>query len=354
MSLHKLQIGFFLALTVAVLILTFFVFAPLFTVVFLSIIFAVVFHPLHKRVEKMLWGRKTIAAIASTLGIMIVIIVPLVFLGSQLIEEALNLYETTVEGSSPSGALETSIMQIEGFLNSQFGTDAIKLDRFIDVGQQTQRLGGWIVNNVSGVFSGLLKGVFGIVLLILSLFYLLRDGNWFIDRIRELSPLEDGYDMKVLAKLKLAINSVIRGHIIIGIIQGLLAGLGLWIFGVPNPVIWGFIAAIASLIPTVGTGLVLVPAILFVLFMSGLAPALGLTAWGLVVVGLVDNLIGPKLIERGIKIHPFVILLSVLGGLQLFGPIGFIAGPVVTALLLALLEIYPMILEPAGPENNHE
>lgn len=349
MSMHKLQIGFFLLVMTLVSVLAYLVIAPLFTVVFLSIILVVVFHPLHERIRAMI-KQKTVSSIVSTLLIILVIIIPLSIIGTLLVQEAVELYETTVVDGATDGVLETTMTGIERFVNARVEGLDLDISQHIDVADYSERTLGWIVGNLSDVFSGVLKGLFAIVLLILSVFYLLRDGEWFSDKIMKLSPLEDGYDRKILAKLKLAINSVIRGHIVIGIVQGVLTGVGLALFGVPSPVVWGFIAAIASLIPTIGTGLVLVPAVLFVFFTSGLVPALGLALWGAIAVGLVDNLLGPILIERGIKIHPFIILLSVLGGLQLFGPIGFIAGPVVVALLIALLEIYPMILEPL-PSN---
>lgn len=351
MSMHKLQIGFFLVITVLVSVLAFMVFEPLFTVVFLAVILAVVFHPVHVRVLG-LFRQKTISAIISTLLLILIIIIPLSIIGSLLVQEAVGLYETSVAGNDAPqvSALATSIDGVENFINSRIDGADFDINRYVNVSEYSQRTLGWIVDNVGGVFSGVLKGLFASVLMMFSVFYLLRDGEWFSKRIMELSPLEDGYDKKILAKLKLAIDSVIRGHIVIGIVQGILTAVGLAIFGVPSAVIWGFIAAIASLIPTVGTSLVMIPAVLFVLFTGGLLPAIGLMLWAVIAVGLVDNLLGPFLIERGIKIHPFIILLSVLGGIQLFGPIGFIAGPVVIALLLALLEIYPLILEPL-PNN---
>jgi predicted PurR-regulated permease PerM len=125
-----------------------------------------------------------------------------------------------------------------------------------------------------------------------------------------------------------------------------LSGVGFAIFGVPSPIIWAFVASIASFIPSFGTGLVMIPAVIF-LFASGSIPsAIGLAIWGLVVVGLVDNLVGPILINRsGFRIHPLFILISVLGGIEFFGIVGFIAGPVIIGLLFALLEIYPFLVK---------
>jgi predicted PurR-regulated permease PerM len=137
----------------------------------------------------------------------------------------------------------------------------------------------------------------------------------------------------------------VRGHLVIGILQGLVVGFGFFIFGVPSPVIWGVAAAVASLIPMIGTSLVIIPGILILLLAGSLVQAIGLLIWGIFAVGLIDDLLGPYLIERGIKIHPFLILLSALGGIALLGPVGFLAGPVILALLFALLDLYPTIVK---------
>ena len=116
--------------------------------------------------------------------------------------------------------------------------------------------------------------------------------------------------------------------------------VGFWIFGVPNAILWGSFAAIAALIPGIGTALVLTPAILFLFARGEIFSAIGLLAWGVGVVGLIDNFLGPRLMGRGIELHPLIILLSVLGGIGFFGPIGFLLGPLIVSLFFALLDIY--------------
>ena len=119
--------------------------------------------------------------------------------------------------------------------------------------------------------------------------------------------------------------------------------MGFSIFGVPNPILWGSVAAVAALIPGVGTALVLIPSILYLFFIGETVSASGLLVWGIVAVGLVDNILGPKLVGRGIKLHPFLTLLSILGGISFFGPLGFLFGPLTLSLLFAFLEIYSTI-----------
>ena len=122
--------------------------------------------------------------------------------------------------------------------------------------------------------------------------------------------------------------------------QGVVSGIGLSLFGVPNPVLWGVVAGFAALIPTLGTSLVLIPAALFLLTKGAFVAAIGLFIWALFAVGLIDNFLSPRLVGKGAQLHPLLVLLSVLGGISLFGPAGLILGPLCSSLLLALLSIY--------------
>jgi predicted PurR-regulated permease PerM len=174
----------------------------------------------------------------------------------------------------------------------------------------------------------------------LAIFYFLKDGEKWKKFLLKLSPLSNTDDEKIINRLSQTINGVIRGTIFIALIQGILMGVGLGIFGIPNSAIWGVVAAITSLIPTVGTGLVSVPAIIFLLVTGNVLPAIGLLIWSVIVVGTIDNFLAPYIIGSKIKIPPFLILFSVLGGIALLGPVGILIGPLAVSLLYTLNEIY--------------
>ena len=127
---------------------------------------------------------------------------------------------------------------------------------------------------------------------------------------------------------------------IIAVIQGASTSIGLAIFGVPNAIIWGMVAAVASLIPGLGTSLIILPAILYLFLNEQTMQAAGLIIWGMTAVGLIDNFLGPKIVGRGMKLHPLLVILAVLGGFAFFGPIGFILGPLTLGMFLALFDIY--------------
>jgi len=189
-------------------------------------------------------------------------------------------------------------------------------------------------------FGLLLTALFSFMLMLLSIFYFLKDGERWKKTLITLSPLSDTDDKKIVAKLSQVVNGVIKGYLLIALMQGLLMGIGLGIFGVPNPALWGIVAAVASLIPSIGTAFVSIPAIIFLFATGQTIPAIGLLIWAVVFVGLIDNLLSPILISKNIKISPFLILFSVLGGISLLGPVGILVGPLTISLLYALISIY--------------
>jgi predicted PurR-regulated permease PerM len=155
-----------------------------------------------------------------------------------------------------------------------------------------------------------------------------------------ISPLPDKQDAKILDRLARSVRSVLAGSLAVGAIQGTLTAIGFTIFGVPQAILWGMVAAIAALIPAIGTALVFIPTVAFLVIAESYGSAAGVAAWGIVIVGLVDNFLGPYLVSRGATMHSFLVLVSALGGLSVFGPVGFILGPVVMSFFIALLEVY--------------
>jgi len=334
MKTQTLEIGFFILLITGVLLLTFFIFKPYLSALFLAIVFAILFDPIYEFfVEKIkLKSRKSIASLITVLIMVSTILLPLIFFGSLVFQEARALVD-----SSSTVFLGDRAVELKNYIE---GVIPVSIDV---VGYVKNTLNA-IASNIGGIFAGFFQMAINIFLVIISLFFFLKDGKEFKHRLVVLSPLSDNYDEDILEKVRIAINSVVRGAIIIAFIQGILTAIGFLLFGVPSPFLWGGVAVIASLIPVLGTPVVIIPAVIY-LFMSGdIVMSVGLLVWGLVIIGLVDNFLRPILIENDVKIHPFLILLSVFGGVVYFGTIGFLAGPVVLSLLVALFEIYPIIL----------
>lgn len=328
--------NFLVAVLLGVLTLTFFIFKPFLGALVLAVVFVVVFSPVYKKILKYLNGWESTAALLTMLIILAFVVAPLSFLSIQIFEEAGQIYTYVAQGDGKN-AFTNLFNVVVRDVHTLF--PAIQNVSF-DPSQYLKQGLAWVISNLGTVFSNAAKLLMSLFVFLIALYYLFKDGHKIKKIIFELSPLSDTDDSVILKKLEGAVNSIVRGSLLIGLIQGTLTMIGFTIFGVPNPVLWGSIAAIASLVPGVGTTLVIAPAVLY-LFLSGDTMAgFGLLAWGIGAVGLVDNLLGPKLMGKGMQLHPLLVLLAVLGGLAFFGPIGIFLGPLTVSFLLAILELH--------------
>ncbi|MBP6854845.1 MAG: AI-2E family transporter [Candidatus Pacebacteria bacterium] len=325
----SVQRHFFYGLLFLVFVLTVFIFVPFISSLIVAATFAVVMQPVYKKFVKT-FKHRGISAFLASFVLIIFLSVPLSFIGREVVIQTKN-FTNPDQGVNPVASL---ISEIEAPLEKILPGGAEQISAYI------VQFSGTLGDNLGAIFSGTFHTFvfFGITLF--ALFFFFKDGEQFEKTLVKLSPLGDTYDNEILGRLKRAVNSVIRGSLTIALIQGVLTGVGLAIFGVPNPALWGSLAFFTALVPSVGTSLVLGPSILFLFINEQFFPALGLTIWSMLIVGLIDNVLNPYLVGRGVNIHPLFVLLSVLGGLSVFGPIGFIVGPLTISLLYALLDIY--------------
>lgn len=332
-----IQTAFFFALLLGVLVLAFFLFLPYLTTLAVAATFAVVTYPLHKRLVSLLRNREGLAALFTVLLTILLVLIPLSLIGTQVVLESQHLYERIVENRESLTKSFTGFL--EGTIKQYMPQMSFDLSRYAGQGLS------WLAGKIGPLFAGTAQTVLHLFLGIIAFYYFLKDGPKFLQSLVALSPLPDAEDEDILRRLGTAINSIIRGSLIIAVIQGVMTGIGLAIFGVPSPTLWGSLAAIGALVPGVGTAIVLAPAIFFLFVTGKTLAALGLLLWGIVAVGFIDNFLGPVLVGRGVKIHPLFILFSVIGGLGFFGPVGFLLGPLVLSLLYALTDIYRVLLE---------
>ena len=339
MKHQKSEFYFLLILLTGIFVLAFFIFKPFLYPLILAVVFATVFGPVYRKILLAMGGRKNLSALLTTTLILVVVIVPIIYLSIQIFQEATRLY-FSLTGSD--GVNDFSLI-ITNALKDLSRFSPTPIDLSIDIKQYATQGLSWLLQHFGLLFASLAKVMVSIFIFLIALYYMFKDGYRLKKAVIALSPLENIHDEAIYSKVTTAINSVIRGSLTVALVQGILAAIGFYLFGVPNPVLWGSVATIAALVPSIGTFLVLFPAILYLYFTKDTISAAGLLIWGACAVGLVDNFLGPKLVERGMQIHPFLILLSILGGISFFGPIGFLLGPLVLSMLFALLEIYSII-----------
>jgi predicted PurR-regulated permease PerM len=197
-----------------------------------------------------------------------------------------------------------------------------------------------LAQTATAVVSNLASFLFSFFLLMFSTFYLLKDGEALKKYIMQISPISSSQENVLIEKISMSITGIVKGTFLVALTQAIVALIGFVIFGVPSPFLWAGATFLAAFIPNLGTALVIIPAVVYLFLVGDTASAIGLSIWGGVAVGLVDNFISPRLIGKQAEMHPLLVLLSVLGGLQFFGVLGFILGPIAMAIVVAVLSIY--------------
>lgn len=321
---------FFFGLLLATFVFTFFIFRPFWAVLVLGISFSIVLMPVHDYLRKYRFPN-WLAALTTVLLFLIVLCGPLLSISALVFNQSQGLYESVTASGDVTPYIEKLNASVTSILPA--GVD-------FDVSKKVSELATTLSANVAKIFTATLSAFFGFLLMLLVIFYFLKDGAKWKKAIVVLSPLHDQDDEKIISRLKLAINGVIKGYLLVALIQGTLMGFGLWIFGVPNPALWGVLAAIASLLPTIGTALVSVPAIIYLLIAGTTGQAIGMLIWAAVAVGMVDNFLNPLIVGGKTQIPSLLILFSVLGGISVLGPVGILVGPLAVSLLYTLISIY--------------
>lgn len=324
---------------------------PFLTALALSAIVVIICYPLYNKILKFLTRQnRSLAALLTTLVVFCAVVVPISIVSTILVNEFVSFYHSIeTSGQLP---IDDSLVNIEVMMQSYIpGFE-------FNISDQLRQLAGWFAGNLGTIFAGTLSAIFTFFIALLGSFYLFRDGERLVEWMVSVSPLKDTEDKIIMSRIARSIRSVATGTVLIAIIQGVIAAVGFAIFGIDRPILWGTIGALGALLPGLGTVTIMLPAIAYLLYSGAFVSAVGLAIWALITVVLVDNFLSPYLMSRGNNLHPFVVLLSVLGGISLFGPIGFIVGPVMVSLFMVLLELYSLYvsdekIEPARSKKNN-
>ena len=307
-------------------------FAPFIGALALAAIIVTICYPINDWMRARVWKRSpSLAAGLTTLLVVVAVIIPVIWLSSMLVRETVAVYQLL---GSEQETLVTTLNEQSARLETIF--PGIELD----VAGYLRQSAEWLASKLGAFFVGTATTLFSFFIAMIGAFYFFRDGREFTKLIVRISPLPDDRDELILRRTASAVRSVATGSVLIAIIQGTLTAVGLTLVGFDRAVLLGVVAAFGALIPGIGTTVVIAPAVLYLAFTGSWVAAIILTLWGTLAVGLVDNLLGPYLMSRGSALHPFLILLSVLGGVAMFGPIGFVVGPVIVSLFIVLLELY--------------
>lgn len=332
MSFRKLQVYFFIAFMTVSALLTLAVFRPYFVLLAFGGVLAVIANPIHKRIAKAT-GSDVVGALASVLIIAFVVLVPVSYflaaLSMELISVGGNIREVLGAG--------TMAQSLQNILPVAFHDQIpVVMNESLGIARNLMET---LSSNLFSLFSNVFGVFFGFIVVLISTYYLLKDGRRIKNELLVLSPLGDEHDELVFRRVFTAVEAVMGGMFVTGVLKGLLTGIAFWIFGIPAPIFWGFMTGLASFLPLVGSSLITLPATVY-LFLTG--DITGGIVFGVLslLIGTIDNFLQPKLVQSRTDIHPLLILLSILGGLQLYGFAGFVLGPLTIAVTIALIDIY--------------
>ncbi len=334
-SKDSLARWFFIILAVTTLYLFSQIITPFFLTILTAVMVAVLVTPFEQ------WLRKRLHHPFISTGIVLfliatVIIGPLAIAGVIAARQAIDITQWFL--SNPDWMMRISL-GIQPFFSSlpSFIQDMLVL---VNLPSLVQLIAEWIKMHGADVFSSGAALIFKVFIFFLCLYFFLVDREKILREVIALSPLKDSIDRNILARMVETVRGVVFGSLIIACIQGVVAAIGLTIFGVPGALIWAGLVVIAAQIPILGTSTIMLPAVLYLFVTGNIGAGIGLLIWSMFAVGLVDNLLQPFIVGGRTRMHALLILLSMLGGLQYFGPIGFIFGPTILAVLLIILEMY--------------
>jgi predicted PurR-regulated permease PerM len=326
---------------IALLIVAAYIIKPYLVAILTSAVIAYIFYPVFKWLNKKI-NNKFASAIIVTLIILLMILVPLALSANVVTKEAYLIY---LSGKTRLGGdiLQGCDNYICNFIKD-WSSD-IQVQYYFQEALQTSI--NYVLDGVSKLVLGIPKLVINLFISVFVIFYLLKDGDIFVKKAKQIFKLHEREHKTITRRLDDVMHAVIYGNIIVALIQGAVGALSFWFFGVSSPLLWGVIMAVLSFAPYVGTAMIWIPASLFFIF-DGVSnnetlliwKGLGIALVNLVAGGAADNILKPKIIGKRSSVHPALILIGIFGGISLFGIAGFIIGPVVLALTGTLIDLY--------------
>jgi predicted PurR-regulated permease PerM len=341
MTQKTLSRYFFIAILIGATV-TFLYMVRMFVVpVLLAAVFTTLFYPMFEWFMSAFRGRRTIAAFVCCVLLLLAIILPILGVANLVTLEAIDVYHTAEAKTSeimskgvdgPFGQLQRSTWF------RKWGLDKVNWKASLQDAASTA--GSFLAVIINKTSRGTLQGLILLFTTLFTMFYFFRDGTKLLRRLRYLIPLDREYKNAIAARFSSVARATVKGTLLIALVQGTLAGLTLWIFGVSSPFLWGVVATFLAIIPLVGAWLVLYPAAFIQMATGHMGQGIGILLVTVIVIVNVDNLMRPRLVGQETGMHDLMVFFSTLGGIAMFGAMGFIIGPMIAALFLTVLDIY--------------
>jgi predicted PurR-regulated permease PerM len=341
-------------LLIAISVALLWILMPFYGAILWGLIIALVFEPLHKIILPRVWMRPNLAAFLTLLIVLLLVIVPFAMITTTLAIEAAGLFQRlksgelqplvyfrTVFDSMPPWMAE--FLARMGF--DSFETLQIRLNAALTQAAQ------WIASQALNLGQLTFGFTIQLGITLYLAFFLIRDGDEMVHEARRLLPLAPAHTLVLFEKFNTVILASIKGNLIIALVQGILGGLAFWVLGVTGTVLWAVLMAFLSLVPAVGASLVWLPVALYFLLSGAIWEGIGLIAYGILVIGLVDNLLRPVLVGKSTRLPDYVVMITTLGGMSVVGVNGFVIGPLIAAMFVAIWHLYGITLHDAPADE---
>ncbi len=332
--------AFLLLLVAGITILFLLVIRRFLLSVFLAAIFAGMAYPLYHWIRERLGGRGAWASIITIVVLVVGIAIPLAGFLALVTNQAIDVSRAAESWLQDQGS---QLEQLRAYAERLPFAERILPDGEELVAQFQEvagRMGSALMGTLAAATRGTLNFFLQLFILLYALFFFLVDGPEILRTILSRLPLSRRETAQLLERFVSVARATIKGSLLIGVIQGAVAGLAFWVAGVPGSAFWGTVMVVFSIIPAVGAALVWIPAVIYLFIAEQLVAAIGLLAWCAVVVSTLDNFLRPRLVGRDARMSDLLILLSTLGGIVLFGAVGFIVGPIIAALFVTVWHIF--------------
>jgi len=334
----RLEQKVFLALLLVVSVAFGWILLPFYGAVFWAVILAIIFAPVQRRLLARLNARRNLAALATLFICLLVAVLPVILIAGVLVQEGTTLYKQIESGEID---IDSFVSHAKELLPASWQA---QMQRFGlgDMDQIRERLASsalqgsqFLATKAFSFGQGTFQFMLSFFLMLYLLFFLLRDGRELVARIRKAVPLSDNQKRRLFSKFTRVVRATVKGNIVVAATQGALGGIIFAILGIPSAVLCGVLMAFLSLLPAVGAGVIWTPVAIYFLMKGLIVQGVILILYGVLVIGLVDNILRPILVGKDTKMPDYVVLISTLGGLSLFGLNGFVIGPLIAALFIS-------------------
>lgn len=316
--------------------------APFYGALLWAVIIALLFAPMQRWLRRRLRGNRTLAALLTVLVVLLIVVLPLLVVGAGLMSEVNAFYEGVQSGAiKPATWVHQVFERLPPAVTELLDRLGIGNERLLERKLQGlyAQLGQFLAQGALSYGQHTVKGVAALFVMLYVAFFLLRDGAELAITLNDSLPLAPRHKRLLRHKFKAVIRATVKGNLLVALLQGGLGGLAFWVLGLPGALVATVLMMFLSLLPAIGAALVWAPMALFLLIDGRVAAGLGLMAWGTIVIGLVDNLLRPVLVGQDTRLPDWVVLMTTVGGMAVFGVNGFVIGPLIAAMFFAVWDI---------------